>query len=165
MSRKSSNLGLLLLPISLILTILIMSAIAERLMVSPTPSVPHTLFWRTSLPASALQPGDYCLFAPPAITWQYLPAHLTHLAFIKRASCLPGQHLERQGDHFYCDGQYIATALHRRQNLERYPSFTWDGPVPAGQVFVTGSHPQSLDSRYFGFVSLTAIKEILKGVL
>ncbi|ADU66207.1 type IV secretory protease [Desulfurispirillum indicum S5] len=154
-----------MLPLLLTAFILLIGYLAPRLVVSTTPSLPHTVFWRTDKPVTKLMLGDYCHFAPPAsISWQHLPT-VPNPMFIKRASCMPGQQLVRQGEHFYCDGQYIATALKRRQSLERYPSFTWDGPVPAGQVFVTGSHPQSLDSRYFGFVSLTAINEILKGVL
>ena len=37
------------------------------------------------------------------------------------------------------------------------PRFTDNGPVPAGQLFLVGTHPRSYDSRYFGFVDAREI--------
>ena len=72
---------------------------------------------------------------------------------LKIAAAMPGQAVHVSADKYIAAGRTWAF-----QSDGSIPVQAFDGPVPAGHIFVAGSHPQSYDSRYFGPVPFGRIK-------
>lgn len=91
----------------------------------------------------------------PVIPPERLPAVLT-----KRVACLAPSVLSWHDAAFWCDGQNLGGVIH--QTLDHRPllPFHWDGPIPAGQAFVMGTHPHSYDSRYLGFIAVDRLQKV-----
>ena len=67
--------------------------------------------------------------------------------FVKQLVGLPGSLVTTQGREFFVDGRAVGLAKERARTGERLNP----GPVgviPSDRYFVSGQHPDSLDSRY-----------------
>jgi len=82
------------------------------------------------------------------------------LTFIKRVGCSAGETLTVDGDYYYCNGTYLGRAKHRSRAGEKVEPFHFSGAVPAGMIFAIGDHPDSFDSRYYGFIPRDQILEV-----
>jgi signal peptidase I len=71
---------------------------------------------------------------------------------IKLIRCLPRDTLSAKGRNFYCNNRFIGEAKQRDKQGKDTPLFVWDGMIPEGRYFVMGTHIDSYDSRYWGFV-------------
>lgn len=96
----------------------------------------------------------YVMFTPPVKNVYTIKAK--HL--IKNVSCREGDLLNVIGRDYYCNGEKIATALPTDHRGHKVENFIFNGVIPSGNYFVTGTHPRSYDSRYFGFVSTENIE-------
>jgi len=112
-------------------------------------------------PAGVLQPGELVVVMPPDYLTDfladrgYLPAGVP---LLKRVLALPGQVVCRSGLRVTIDDAAVGEAL-ERDHLGR-PLPVWQGchRVAEGEVFLMNTgRPDSLDSRYFGALSVTAI--------
>ncbi len=106
----------------------------------------YRYFWKTD---TVPQKGDYLTFC------------LNHpllgnedRTVTKKIACAAGSHLEMKNRIFYCDGRPLGMAKEFSLNGDPMPLFSWNGVIPDGKVFLTGSHPDSFDSRYWGFFDL-----------
>lgn len=72
---------------------------------------------------------------------------------IKRVSCVPGERLETRGRDYYCNGMFLGRAKEVGRKGQKLDNFAFNGTVPEDRMFVTGDHPDSYDSRYWGFLS------------
>ena len=109
-----------------------------RLSITLTPSVGYRLFfisWGTE--AGSLGQGDYVLF----------PVKGFSAPFIKKITCADGSVLAMQDDGYFCNGEYLGRAIKKKAQ-----PFVWNGAIPKDKLFVMGSHADSYDSRYFGFI-------------
>ena len=88
---------------------------------------------------------------------------------IKRVGCAAGEVLFGKNGEFSCylpgndekpscDGTFLGKAKEFSLKGEKLPIFSYSGVVPEGKMFLIGSHKDSYDSRYFGFVN---VKDIL----
>ncbi|HDR9174378.1 S26 family signal peptidase [Burkholderia vietnamiensis] len=122
-------------------------------------------------------------------TWRgkrFLPRGVDHVSFVKEVAGLPGDTIIVVNDSpcdlvdYYCraehtkavkvfvkraDGKVVAIGVakpytRKSQTLETVHA----GTVPTGYVFVRGTHPDSLDSRYIdgGLVKLSDIQGVAK---
>lgn len=116
-----------------------------------TPSIPYHLFFVNRLDKDFYR-GDLVAFRFKGSSY-YRKGTL----MVKFVKCLPGQVLQVEGRDFYCDGRYLGRAKERDSKGNPAPLFVWHGDVPNGKYFVMGTHPDSYDSRYWGFVDASSI--------
>lgn len=123
-----------------------------RLVMTATPSVDGVLFWR----AGSVEAGRYVMLPPHSPCPKDLP-------LLKQAVCGPGEWLfasQRWG--VLCEGYWLGRAKNvARDGRDLFP-FLWDGPVPEGKWYVAGTHKDSCDSRYFGFVAEAEMTPVVK---
>jgi signal peptidase I len=116
----------------------------EHVLLAKGESVPFTVFWKIP---SRIQRGDYVTFQMSHSIIGPGTANLT-----KQVVCDEGDRLSFHDDAFWCNGERLGGYISRTWDDKPLRPFVFDGPVPAGEMFVMGSHPRSFDSRYFGFV-------------
>jgi type IV secretory pathway protease TraF len=118
--------------------------------VTLTSSVGYRLFFLTEPEFRDFRQGDYLLFD------KHLDQAQTD-RLLKKVGCAPGQRLSAVEGKFSCDGHFLGRALARDAKGNPLPQFIFNGIVPAGSLFMVGSHPRSYDSRYFGFIHADSV--------
>jgi conjugative transfer signal peptidase TraF len=134
-------------------------ALASRLTVNVTSSMPRGLYWLR--PSGAIDRGSVvCLAVPRSMRMlvaqrRYLPPRF-HL--LKRVVALPGDHVCTD-DRRYVVKDHLVSAVAAQDLLGRpLPSpYPFCGTVPPGVAFVAAAGNSSLDSRYFGPVPINAL--------
>lgn len=72
---------------------------------------------------------------------------------VKIATGVTGDHVEVDADHTVINGATVSDGLVLTEKLGKTPSdFTRQLNIPGNAIWVSGSHPRSFDSRYWGFV-------------
>jgi type IV secretory pathway protease TraF len=118
--------------------------------VTLTPSLGHRIFFLTERDSQNFKEGDYLLFHK-----QLDQAQTDQL--LKIVGCAPGQLLRVENSEYYCGGKYLGHALANDSKGKPLPRFIYNGPVPAGSLFMVGNHPRSYDSKYFGFINADSV--------
>ena len=130
-------------------------AIAAHLTINLTSSMPRGLYWlRPSAPAG--RGTAVYLEVPRAIRGlvaerHYLPANV-HL--LKRVVALPGDRVCTDNDRYVVDDRLLSGIAARDRVGRPLTPFSYCGIVRPGVAFVAADGDSSLDSRYFGPVSL-----------
>ena len=120
--------------------------------VATSASLDHRVFLLRPVPAQ-IETNDYLVFRHRDLAQVRKGLGKNRERMIKRVGCRPGEWLQRDAQHrFSCDGRPLGQALATDSLGQPLPRFTHNGPVPAGQLFLVGTHHRSYDSRYFGFV-------------
>jgi conjugative transfer signal peptidase TraF len=130
-------------------------ALASRLTVNVTPSMPRGLYW--------LRPG-----APvrrDAVVSLGVPAGARPLAdrismpptiqLLKRVVAMPGDRVCTDDNRYVVGDELVSLIAPRDQVGRPLVPFAFCGTVPAGLAFVAARGESSLDSRYFGPVPIT----------
>jgi conjugal transfer pilin signal peptidase TrbI len=126
----------------------------SHLVAITTPSVKYRLAWLSDGPGSK---GDY---VNVNVTNAYIRGgHEQTLT--KRMACVAGDTLTFDGSYHYCNGVRLGQVLTMDSKHQRLLAFVWNGQVPAGKVFVMGDHPNSFDSRYFGFLDIRSTRRVV----
>ena len=124
--------------------------------VTLTPSLKHRVYWLVRNPERVVR-GDYVLFRHRELT--SLVGMKKSEDVLKIVGCNEGELLTVDCQkRFYCNGDYLVRAKDVSLKGEPLRHFAFNGPVPAGFMFVMGQHRDSYDSRYFGFVEKSRIK-------
>lgn len=85
-------------------------------------------------------------------------AYVKQGVVLKKVGALPGDHLQIQGERILVNGRELATGLSLHNIYEKsVQQLQRDEIVPAGKVFVYGTHPRSDDSRYWGYVDASGL--------
>lgn len=119
-----------------------------------TESVPFRFYYHTSIDNYSIKPYDYLLFKMPENE-----LYPSGTPIVKQAVCVPGQVLRMAPDiggiNIYCDDA-IVTKTTRFETSTGTPLsiFDYNGRIPGGHYFMTGSHKDSYDSRYWGFMQI-----------
>jgi signal peptidase I/conjugal transfer pilin signal peptidase TrbI len=136
--------------------------VPERIVVAISPSLDHRIFVVVrEFSPDEIRKGDYVVFTVQShYIKNGLPSRL-----LKKVSCISGEMLETKAREYYCDGEYLGMA--KRYSLKGEPvnSFVYSGTVPEGMLFVTGSNPDSFDSRYLGFIERRNVEGIAHPLL
>ena len=123
-----------------------------QITVATSGSLDHRVFLLRPVPAR-IETGDYLVFRHRDLAQVRQGLGANRERMIKRVGCRPGEWLHVDAENrFTCDGRPLGQALATDSLGQPLPRFTHNGPVPAGQLFLVGTHPRSYDSRYFGFV-------------
>lgn len=124
-----------------------------------SPSLKHRFFY-VDLRRKEPKRGEYIAF------WLYPDKIISEKQrSIKEVVCFPGDVLEVRGRDYYCNGVYLGRAKERSKKGIPVDNFKWNGVIPEGMYFVMGVHPDSYDSRYYGFVSKERIIGVGKPLL
>lgn len=120
-------------------------------------SVRYSVLWRVG---GSIGKGDYVnVPLPEAFRRSGRPKWMT-----KRVGCVAGEILRVGNGGHYCDGEWMGAVLRFGSDGKALHPFVWDGPVPAGKVYLVGDSPLSYDSRYLGFFDQNEAVR-LKGLL
>ena len=120
--------------------------------VATSASLDYRVFLLRPVP-SVITPGDYLVFRHQDQSQVRHGLRSDQQLMVKRVGCCPGELLQEDAERrFTCNGRPLGQALATDSQGRPLPRFTYNGPLPAGQLFLVGTHPRSYDSRYFGFV-------------
>jgi len=134
----------------------------SRLVFSLSPSLSHRVF---VLNRSGRQPrkGDYVIFQFASPLFE----NGKRQRIIKEITCAAGETLsvDTQNRFFYCNGKYVGMAKLITLKGASLPMFVFNGEIPVGELFVSGSHKDSFDSRYWGFLDQRRVEAIATPLL
>ena len=123
-----------------------------RITVATSGSLDHRVFFLLPAPTK-VELGDYLVFRHQGLSQVQQGLRADHDQMIKQVGCLPGEQLTTDEAHlFTCNGRPLGQALEADNKGQPLPLFSFNGTVPAGKLFMVGSHPRSYDSKYFGFI-------------
>ncbi len=140
---------------TLVVAPLILIALAVstgRFSVNVSPSVRPRLFFLAWHP-STIRKGDYVIFRP-----EHMDPYINGKMLVKKVTCDEGEALTEKGKDYFCDGVFLGRA--KDKSLKGHPlrNFVYNGVVPKGFCFVSGSNVNSYDSRYWGFLRKSDIE-------
>ena len=126
-----------------------------RLFYIPTPQIPVLFNWTPSLPyhVAALRPftgtperGDYVLYRFDGEAAAQYPG-LRGQPIFKQITGLPGEQVTLKGRHVYVNGTFVGDA--KTHTFDGHPLEPIAATrIPPGHYFVSGTSPDSFDSRY-----------------
>ena len=118
-----------------------------QLTVATSGSLDHRVFLLRPVPAQ-IETNDYLVFRHHDLAQVRQGLGANRERMIKRVGCRPGEWLQVDAElRFSCDGRPLGQALATDSQGRPLPQFIHNGPVPAGQLFLVGTHPRSYDSR------------------
>ncbi|MCP4156552.1 MAG: hypothetical protein GY757_53050 [bacterium] len=83
----------------------------------------------------------------------------------KKVSCTEGMKITTEGREIFCNGISLGVAkTHSRKGVP-LKNFRFNGKIPKGKLFISGTHKDSYDSRYWGFKDENEILAICYTVL
>ncbi len=131
------------------------AVIPGHISVTLSSSLTYRVFYLDRGPLKAKK-GDYVFF-----TKSHRLLHDGKLFnVIKKVACVEGDIFQNRGRDYYCNGEYLGSAKEKSLKGEKLDNFLYDGIVPKGDLVVWGEHKDSLDTRYFGFLSRKQVKAI-----
>ena len=122
----------------------------SHLNVTVTPSLGKRVFFMTGKPQQGeVKTGDYVIFHETHPWTGAAPTRMT-----KHVVCQPGDRLSVTASRdYYCNEVYLGRSLTEDSAGTALPHFTFDGTIPPDHYFLSGGHPRSYDSRYYGLVT------------
>ncbi|MDA8090389.1 MAG: S26 family signal peptidase [Nitrospiraceae bacterium] len=139
---------------SLVFLVLLVAAEASgRIALNLSPSVKPWLFFLVRHPA-VITKGDYVIFRP-----KHMDPYINGKTLVKKVTCDEGDTLTEHGKKYFCNGDvYLGRAKDFSLKGERLKNFVYNGVIPKGFCFVSGSNINSYDSRYWGFLKKSDIE-------
>ena len=133
-----------------------------RIVVAISPSLDHRIFVMTKRFApDEIRKDDYVVFT---VQSHYI-RNGRPVRLLKKVSCVAGEKFETRTREYYCEDEYLGMAKRYSLKGEPVDGFAYSGTVPEGKLFVTGSHPDSFDSRYLGFIERSKVEGIAHPLL
>ncbi len=140
-----------------VLVLLIGMLIPGRICITLTPSLNKRVFWM-SHNVENIQRNDYVLFTldtghlSPDVSIPDDVRKGDEVQVMKRVACVTGDLLKVDGQDYFYNDSFIGRSKLLSIKGKRLTPFTYNGIVPEGLVFLIGDHPDSYDSRYYGFI-------------
>jgi len=98
--------------------------------------------------------GDYVFWKP-----QGALKHIQQPYIMKRVGGAAGDHLVIRDEAVFINGTEVARGLPLLDRTKVDASaFDRDEVIPPGRVFMVADHPRSYDSRYWGYLDVTALE-------
>ena len=137
--------------------LLVGSWLPGRITVATSGSLDHRVFFLLPAPAK-VELGYYLVFRRQHLSQVQQGLRADHDQMIKKVGCLPGEQLTMdEANYFFCNGRLLGQALEADSKGRPLPLFSFNGTVPAGKLFMIGTHPRSYDSKYYGFIDVHEI--------
>jgi conjugal transfer pilin signal peptidase TrbI len=127
--------------------------VESHLVIPATPSIRWHALW---IAPGAIAKGDY---ANVVIKNDVIDAD-DAVKLTKRVACVAGEHLKYENGQHFCNGEWLGRTLPVTREGRRLSAFVYDGPIPAGKVYLAGENYRSFDSRYFGFVDVASLTRV-----
>lgn len=141
------------------LAILLCTFVASQVTINLTASLPRGLYWLR--PDTQPTRGSIVVLPIPepvqelVSTRHYLP---TTFHLLKRVVAIEGDRVCTAGNRYVINGQLLSwIATQDRAGRPLPGPYAYCGLVLPGTVFVAGEGPSSLDSRYFGPVTIQTL--------
>jgi type IV secretory pathway protease TraF len=142
-SPRKRIISVVVVTIFFIISMRTVESVYTHIAVTVSPSMKKRVYWiERDAKVKEIARGTYIMFSVPPYAYELGQKTTTA---IKRVECAGGDVLRVVGDAYYCDGNYLGNRKNPR-------SFIYGGVIPSDKVFVMGDHPDSYDSRQFGFV-------------
>lgn len=125
----------------------------SHILVTVSKSVEPRIFWKTGEEPTR---DDYATFMFEHELAGEEPVRLT-----KRLACWSGDSLTVTGRDVYCNDEFLGTAKETGLTGQELPLFEFNGVIPNGLAFAVGSHADSFDSRYWGFVDVSTTERVV----
>lgn len=95
----------------------------------------------------------------------YVYTHLTDplvgdVNIVKRVMCTEGQTIKLIDHSFYCDYEYLGDFKDTTKKGDPLTPTDQTGIVPSGKAWLSGTHKDSYDSRYFGLQDISQLKRL-----
>ena len=85
-------------------------------------------------------------------------AYIKQRFVLKQVAGVAGDHLQIRGETVLINGKPVAQGLALARLYQATPQeLQRDDVIPAGKVFVMGTHPHSDDSRYWGYLDVASL--------
>lgn len=139
---------------TIVLCLLLAYSLFTHILIPATHSVYPLVLYRSG--DTATNQDQYVTFS---LNDSYLPGGKAQL--VKRLGCISGQYLNRQGKQFYCNGKEIAQAELTDSKGHILSVFHYSGIIPEGKAFAVGDTINSYDSRYWGFIDISATEMLI----
>jgi len=116
--------------------------------------LPYSVFI-VDLKNQTIRRGDYLAF----VSRQMKPFYTDGTPVVKFVAGVPGDHVEVNAEGVRVNGQRRGALLHLQEGERlwrmgrRLADVERDEVIPAGRVWMMGTHPRSYDSRYWGYIS------------
>lgn len=105
-------------------------------------------------PPSSVAVGDYVFWKPSGPTSEVKAQYL-----LKWVAGVGGDRLTIKNRKVSINGHVVATGLDLLDPERADPlAFERDEIIPAGSLFVIGTHPHSFDSRYWGYLNVRQVQ-------
>lgn len=137
-------------------SIALVAYIFTNMQIVMTDSIDATVTWPSDKKPVL---GDFVTFQ---LTHEVIPTSDNTVQVTKILSCNAGQHLENNKGKWTCDGKFIGNTRERAINGDELEQFIFNGIIPEGKAFLTGTHKHSFDSRYWGFVDIDSLATVTK---
>jgi len=129
----------------------------ERITVATSGSLDQRVFFLRPM-TTRIETGDFLVFRHRDLSQVEHGLRPDQEQMVKKVGCLPGDLLTADAErNFTCNGRILGKALNADSKGRHLPQFVFNGQVPEGKLFMTGTHPRSYDSKYFGFVDANEI--------
>jgi conjugative transfer signal peptidase TraF len=140
-----------------------------------TPSLPEGIYWKVNAP---LERGAYVRFCPPDIALiaeakkrgyidaGYCPGD--YMPLMKRVAALRGDVVEFRADGVAVNGRLLARSAPRQADPSGRPLPQLRGTVvvgPTQALMMSSYNAGSFDSRYFGLVERSQVKDVVRPLL
>ena len=133
-----------------------------RLVIATSDSIEHRVFFKQNrFNPDEIKKGSYVLLALYTdVRPDCRPCNIS-----KRVSCIEGDTLSIRGDDYFCNDTLIGTAKKFSKKGHLTNPYTISGRIGKGEIFITGSHKDSYDSKYFGPRKIEDVKALLKPII
>lgn len=129
----------------------------KRLVFNATASVPVGFYWLDSRPVAV---GDLALVRPPRALARWMAARRylpLNVPLIKHVAAVGGQNVCVRGGQVFIDGTPSGAVVERDRLGRRLSASQVCRRLSDDEVFLLNRAPRSLDSRYFGPLSLRCV--------
>ncbi|MDY0362166.1 MAG: S26 family signal peptidase [Desulforegulaceae bacterium] len=123
--------------------------ILSHIMIIFHDSINYNFAWiykKNNILSSDIKKGEYAFFTV------IHPFENKEVQLIKKVGCDENDFLTvNENKEYFCNDSFIGKAKDKAKNGETVKFFSFNGKIPEGHFFFVGSHPDSYDSRYYGF--------------